>query len=156
MRRTDLESRGFAGWTPLLKADASQMLPRSPGVYAVAYDLNRPKFWPTESCGGWHKGRNPAVAAQRLEQEWVDGTDIVYLGKTDRTLAQRIREFARFGRGEAVAHWGGRLVWQLPHVETIVIGWKALDRNTSTSEERALLEEFVDTFGCLPFANLRK
>jgi hypothetical protein len=156
VNRADLEQRGFTGWIPLLSADASSTLPNFPGVYAVAYNLDRPKIWPNESRGGWHKGRNPAVDADRLDREWVDGTDIVYLGKTDRTLKQRICEFGQFGRGEAVAHWGGRLVWQLPELEALLIGWKVLDQDAATSEESVLLREFVDSFSRLPFANLRK
>lgn len=156
MKQIDLEQLGFVGWMPLREANASPKLPTSPGVYAVTYDLSRPRVWPCKSCGGWHKGRDPTVTGQRLDREWVDGTDIVYLGKTDRTLLQRLSEFSRFGNGEAVAHWGGRLIWQLPQVERLLVGWRPLDVGMATSEERALLLEFLDTFGRLPFANLRK
>jgi hypothetical protein len=141
---------------PLIQANASPKLPTSPGVYAVAYDLDRPKVWPSMSCGGWHKGHDPTVTAQRLDQEWVDGTNIVYLGKTDRTLRKRLSEFSRFGKGEAVAHWGGRLIWQLPQVEKLLVGWRQVEIGMATSEESNLLNEFSDTFGHLPFANLRR
>ena len=155
MKRVDLEQSRFVGWIPLLKADASSVLPLLPGIYAVVYDLDRPRVWPSRSCGGWHKGRDPAVAAHRLDYEWVDGTDIVYLGKTDRTLCKRLGELARFGRGEPVAHWGGRLIWQLPQVDKLLVGWRTLDSGKASSEEKSLLSAFADTFGRLPFANLR-
>ena len=155
MNRSDLELRGFRDWNPLLEADRSKTLPDLPGVYAVSYDAGCPSSWPTASCGGWHKGRNPAVDPKRLELEWVDETDIVYIGRTDRTLAKRIGEFARFGRGEPIGHWGGRLVWQLPEPTRLMVGWMALDRGLAGQRERALLTEFVAALDRLPFANLR-
>ena len=156
MNRVELEQRGFNNWIPLLGADRSTALPRLPGVYSVSYDEARPKTWPNESCGGWYKQRDPAVDPTRLDLEWVDGTDIVYLGRTDRTLAKRIGEFARFGSGQPVGHWGGRLIWQLPRPELVMIGWLALDAGLAVERESALLAEFFRTFGRLPFANLRK
>ena len=156
MIRFELEQRGFNNWIPLLGADRSTALPRQPGVYAVSYGEARPKSWPNESCGGWHKKRNPAVDPARLNLEWVDGTDIVYLGRTDRTLAKRIGEFARFGSGQLVGHWGGRLIWQLPRPDLLTIGWLPLDPGLAAERESALLAEFVSVFDRLPFANLRK
>ena len=155
MNRLDLEQRGFTTWIPLLGADRSASVPRLPGVYAVSYPGDCPENWPTKSCGGWHKGRNPAVDSGRLAVEWVDVTDIVYIGRTDRTLAKRIGEFARFGRGEPVGHWGGRLIWQLPDPAQLMIGWLALDAGTAAARESELLTEFVEAFDRLPFANLR-
>jgi hypothetical protein len=91
VNRAELERRGFEGWIPLLTADTSLLLPTIPGVYAVAYDLGRPTEWPTVSCGGWYKGKDPSVASDRLDAEWHDDCDIVYIGKTDQTLRKRIR-----------------------------------------------------------------
>lgn len=156
MNRSELEITGFANWIPLLGANRSSALPRLPGIYAVSYEAGRPKSWQIESCGGWHKKRNPAVDPHRLNREWVDGTDIVYVGRTDRTLAKRIGEFARFGRGEPIGHWGGRLIWQLPHADLLMVGWIALDMGLATERESALLAEFLEAFDRLPFANLRK
>lgn len=156
MTRADLERRGFCRWIPLLTADSVIDVPSSAGVYAVSYSSLRPSHWPKVSCGGWHKQRNPTVPVVRLVDEWVDGTDIVYIGKTDRTLAKRITELARFGQGKPVAHWGGRLVWQLPDVRKLQIGWRVSDTGDATQEEALLLSEFINVFGRLPFANLRK
>ena len=93
MNRAELEADGFVGWIPLKSAIGHADLPRLPGVYAVGYDAGQPKVWPTMSCGGWHKGRDPSQSPSRLADEWLEGTDIVYIGKTDRTLAKRIGEF---------------------------------------------------------------
>lgn len=156
MRRSDLELLGLTGWVPLLEVLGSTNLPSFPGIYAVSYDAGQPLSWPNKSVGGWHKGRDPAVSQSQLDANWVDGADIVYIGKTDRILAKRIREFARFGRGEAVAHWGGRLVWQLPHPNRAMIGWLSLEPGQAIGLERRLLREFFDEHGRLPFANLRR
>jgi hypothetical protein len=155
VNRFELESRSFEGCIPLISAARSSYLPTTPGVYAVSYDGGKPSAWPTDSVGGWHKGRNPSVNLQDLESNWVDDTDIVYIGKTDRTLAKRITEFARFGNSEPVGHWGGRLIWQLPEPSQLMIGWKALQSATAISTETELLTEFHAAFGKLPFANLR-
>lgn len=155
MNRAELERRGFDGWIPLLTADASLLVPQSPGVYAVAYDLGRPTIWPTASCGGWYKGKNPSVDSDRLDAEWVDDCEIVYIGKTDQTLRKRIKAFARYGQGMAVAHAGGRLIWQLPNVQNLLIGWQTLGPGEATAREADLFREFVASFGRLPFANLR-
>lgn len=133
-----------------------QDAPHLPGVYAVAYEFGRPDEWPLSSCGGWHKGRDPTVAIKRLAENWVDGSDIVYVGRTDRTLAKRLKEFSRFGSGQPVAHWGGRLIWQLPNVSGLSVGWRALDAGLAIPEESALLEEFIEDHGRLPFANLKR
>ena len=156
MRRDELEQRGFGIWAPLQRARGISVLPESPGVYAVSYAGKAPSDWPVVSCGGWHKGRDPAVHPDRLRAKWVEGTDLVYIGKTDRTLAKRISEFARFGNGEPAAHWGGRLIWQLPHPALLTIGWLALDPGRASNVEASMLDEFFDRFGKLPFANLRR
>ena len=155
MNRAELQRRGFEGWIPLLTADASPLVPGTPGVYAVTYELGRPAPWPASSCGGWYKGNDPSVPSDRLDSEWLNDCDIVYIGKTDQTLRKRIKAFARYGRGEAVAHQGGRLIWQLPNVENLLIGWQTLDVGQATTREADLFGEFVAKFGRLPFANLR-
>ena len=155
MNRSELEQRGFDGWISLLGADSSPAVPALPGVYAVAYHLGRPAAWPKVSCGGWYKGKDPTVSTARLEDEWIDGSDVIYIGKTDQTLRKRIKAFAGFGRGKAVAHQGGRLIWQLPDPQHLMIGWLVIEPSQATDEETKLLAEFEDRFGRLPFANLR-
>jgi hypothetical protein len=155
MDRAEFERRGFEGWIPLQTADSSILVPEAPGVYAVAYELGRPNIWPAVSCGGWYKGNDPSVTSDRLDTEWIDDCDIVYIGKTDQTLRKRIKAFARYGRGDAVAHQGGRLIWQLPKVQHLLIGWRKLEVGQPTAREADLFREFVASYGRLPFANLR-
>jgi hypothetical protein len=47
-----------------------------------------------------------------LIANWVDGAEVVYIGKADQ-LKRRLTQFADFGGGKPIGHWGGRLIWQL-------------------------------------------
>ena len=122
----------------------------------MIYAEGRPEKWPPTSCGGWHKGRDPVVPLDRLALEWVDGTDIVYIGKAEQTLAKRLGELARFGAGEVVPHWGGRMIWQLPKVAALTVCWMpSPEKGGAGRDEVKLLQAFVAAHGRLPFANLR-
>lgn len=52
----------------------------------------------------------------------------MYIGKADfrkrrqsvEALRWRLSEFGAFGAGDAVAHWGGRLIWQLADVDRLL------------------------------------
>jgi len=153
MNSQSLKDAGFTGWAALLGEGMADGVPELPGIYAVTYADGKPSRWPPTSCGGWHKGRDPSVPAAQLEREWVEDTDIVYIGKSDRTLSQRLQELARFGQGEAVAHWGGRMIWQLPRTELLTVSWLA--SAAAARDEIKLLKTFMAEHGRLPFANLR-
>jgi hypothetical protein len=51
-------------------------------------------------------------------------------------------------------HWGGRLLWQLESCQALLVAWKV--ERYSTALEYDLLEEFIETYGRLPFANLKR
>jgi hypothetical protein len=125
-------------------------------VYAVAYCVGKPARWPEASCGGWYRG-NPAVPIDELDANWVEGAEIVYIGKADCTpstdLRVRLRAFARFGAGARVSHWGGRLIWQLPEPASLRIGWLETGEADPLAVEAGLIAEFRAAFGKPPFAN---
>ncbi len=90
-----------------------------------------------------------------LQSKWVESCDVIYLGKGDN-LQRRLKEYAYFGRGEPVGHWGGRYIWQLADSADLTVAWKKCETGQSARElEAELLVSFQEEYGCLPFANLR-
>jgi hypothetical protein len=95
---------------------AEDKVPKTGGVYVVIRTEIGPPSFLKKSIGGWFKGKDPTVPAQALTADWVDGAEVVYIGKADE-LRRRLGQFAKFGAGEAIGHWGGRLIWQLANSE---------------------------------------
>lgn len=95
------------------------------------------------------------MRTERLDAEWVHGSTVVYIGKAD-VLRRRLHQYARFGAGEPVGHWGGRLIWQLADSGDLLVTWHALTTmETARSFERRLLFRFGELYeGRRPFANL--
>lgn len=111
------------------------------------------------SIAGHFKGRDPTVDAQALAANWVPGAATLYIGMADwrkrgkHPLRKRLQEFARIGAGEAVGHWGGRLIWQLADSDQLLVAWKGTPHRIPKAVEDALIADFRDAFGKPPFAN---
>ncbi|WP_210211698.1 MULTISPECIES: hypothetical protein [unclassified Mesorhizobium] len=118
----------------------------------MTYDVEGDTRFADKSSGGWFKGRNPSVPEGALAANWVDGAEVVYIGKAD-VLRRRLREFAAFGAGKSVGHWGGRLVWQLAGVADLRVGWKETPNDNPGVVEAELLRQFRLNYGKPPFAN---
>ena len=88
-----------------------------------------------------------------LQSNWVDDTDTVYIGKAT-SLRSRLRQYAAFGAGKPIGHWGGRYIWQLADASSLLVCWRPTT-TTPASVESALIADFVSVFGKRPFANLR-
>lgn len=101
----------------------------------------------------------PCPTPEELAANWVEGAAVVYIGKADwrkrgkHPLRQRLREFADFGAGRPVAHWGGRLIWQLEDSAELLIGWMPTPDESARAVEVRLIEEFRAIYGKPPFAN---
>ncbi len=149
--RAALEAAGFTGWVPFPAIKASAC-PSSGGVYAVARSGDDPVIFAERSCGGRFKGRDPTVSREALAANWVDGAEILYIGKADR-LRRRLTEFADFGAGKAVGHWGGRLIWQLGNVEALLVAWKETPGRVPAEVEAELIAAFRESHCKPPFAN---
>ena len=78
----------------------------------------------------------------------------VYIGKAD-VANRRLRQFARFGAGEPIGHWGGRMLWQLVGRESLVVTCRETPGKIPADVESRMLADFVATHGRLPFANLK-
>lgn len=151
--REALEAEGFMGFVSVGSLrDGCREVPESAGVYVVVRFGDAPMSFLAESVGGRFKDRDPSLDVARLENEWVDGAEVLYIGSAG-SLRRRIDQLVRFGRGEPIGHWGGRAPWQLADHEELAVAWQTAD--DPVGREAALLAEFRERFGRLPFANLR-
>lgn len=146
-----LTALGFGGFAPLRAIRPKSLdIPDRPGIYAVTLG-SRPAGFRDRSVGGHFKGKDPTVAVRALQAKWLDGVETVYLGRAS-SLRDRVGALARFGRGDAVGHWGGRYLWQLADVDDLCVGWK-IDSDPVAAEGE-LLDSIEAEMGALPFANL--
>lgn len=158
---SDLVGLGFSGFLTFDEIlSARSAVPDGPGVYSVvAPDRVTPEFLNVSTAGRF-KGRNPTVDRDTLSRKWVETSAILYFGKAAqgqtgrRGLRRRLVEYARFGCGDPVGHWGGRYIWQVSGYEQFRVAWMDLKCDPATSK-RALMRAFHDEHGKLPFANLR-
>lgn len=160
-----LKAAGFQGFVPIkdLQAQECAQVPAVPGVYLVLRpDATGPQWLP-RSTGGHFKERDPSVKnLDEIQRAWVDGATVLYIGKagTDKgkaSLRSRLHAYMRFGKGQAVSHWGGRFIWQLGTSGQLLVAWRATVASQEPRDvERALIERFKARHsGRRPFANLR-
>ncbi|MGB3797598.1 MAG: GIY-YIG nuclease family protein [Alteraurantiacibacter sp.] len=101
--------------------------------------------------GGRFKGKNPTGSLDALTANWQDH-EIVYVGKADQ-LRRRIRQFADFGAGKPIGHWGGRLIWQLAEPDQQRIAWEETPDRVPLEVEADMIAMFRREYGKPPFAN---
>ena len=148
--RSSLEAQGFVGWR-VFSGLVEHQPPRAPGVYIVHCEATEPAFL-SASQGGWFKGKDPTVSKQVLQQKWVDGASVIYIGKANN-LRIRLGQFAKFGAGKAVGHWGGRLIWQMSGCDDHLVAWKETPNDDPRVVEKRIIEHFRTQHGKSPFAN---
>ncbi len=154
--RDGLEKLGFTGFVTFgdLRESWLERVPKSGGVYAVIRESDQPPTYLDHSPGGRFKGQDPTVVVSALEAKWVESCRVVYLGKGDN-LQRRLKQYARFGAGDAIGHWGGRYIWQLSDAAELLVAWKLCDEGQTAAElERQIVGLFKERYGCLPFANI--
>lgn len=153
----ELIAAGFTGFKTVkqMREGGLSLVPKADGIYVILY-LNpspaMPKFLAV-GTGGYYKGKEPNVSVDTLKDNWVDGTPVIYIGKSNN-IRRRLSEYMRFGDGKDVGHFGGRLIWQIPNSENLVVCWKPTLENSRTVEA-GLIQEFIAEFGKRPFANLQ-
>jgi hypothetical protein len=157
--KESLKQDGFTGFRPLADLDINR-IPQKPGIFAVLRPEGfQPQFL-AKSTAGIFKKKDPTLKAEALGAEWVDGADVLYVGKAgpgskgNRGLRRQIQEFVDFGRGRPPGHWDGRLIWQLAAAGSLVVAWKELPVEQLSAAEAGYHAAFREEFGRLPFANL--
>jgi hypothetical protein len=133
-------------------------IPHEPGVYFVWYLGGKHPEFLLRGPGGYHKGRDPNVSCEVLERNWIENETVVYIGKSESSLQERITTYMEFGRRKSVSHHGGRYIWQIRDFLDLRVCWRPLSRGSEgpTQVEGMLLLEFMRRHdGRLPFANLR-
>jgi hypothetical protein len=88
-----------------LRSGSLEWVPNEGGVYLVLVPSGDVAITPT-SCGGWFKQKDPTVAVEFLRSRVVEGAPVLYIGKANN-LRRRLREYADFGAGKPIGHWGG-------------------------------------------------
>jgi hypothetical protein len=156
-----LRENGFEGFKKIsaLMENSCSDVPSIKGIYLVLFDGAKPVFLP-KSTGGYFKGINPTVSVNKLENNWVENTIVLYIGQTGsgtskKTLNDRIRQYMQFGQGKTVGYKGGRYIWQVANSSDFLICWKMLPDSNPRDIEKTLLAEFKIHYGKLPFANLQ-
>lgn len=149
-----IQKAGFVGFKTVaeMKQGGRRILPDSGGVYLILRPyIKKPQFLPV-GTGGHFKGRDPNVPVEELMENWVENTCVLYIGKAT-SLKTRVSAYMSFGRGSAVGHWGGRLLWQLADSDEMLVCWKETD-DVPIDVEKDLIAEFKKIYGQWPYANL--
>ena len=157
-----IKEAGFSGFKTSAELTRSGLaeVPDVSGVYMVVRDPAAPPMFSSESKGGHFKGKDPIVDLAILKRNWVHGAAVLYIGQaggrfSSATLRKRLKRYLRFGAGQPVGHWGGRLIWQLEDTELLFFCWRPAGGADARELERELIQDFVKGFGTMPFANLQ-
>jgi len=160
-REHSLDGISLAGFeapvtVAVLHRKTCAQVPTESGVYVVIRESGRlPKFL-EHGTGGWFQGIDPNYPLAQVQESWVDGATIVYIGKAAgrQGLRQRLRQLVRFGYGEPVGHRGGRMLWQLRNSRTLKVRWRLCSRSEArTAEVRSIAAFKAAHDGRRPFAN---
>ena len=157
MRRSDLKAKGFHGFLSVreLSEKGTDNVPCAHGVYTVLrIEKGSPRLLSRNRCGHY-KGRDPTIPVSELRQRWIDGTEVLYIGRAAGKggLNGRIGKLLRFAQGHAAGHWGGRYIWQVAGSRDFLVAWLPTPRRKPAAVERQLMEEFRANFGSWPLAN---
>lgn len=159
MDRQKLMVDGFTGFRPFSNLEINR-IPQGPGIFAVLIPEGfEPVFLPKSTAGRFKK-KDPSLKPAEVAAEWVDGADILYVGKAgigskgNRGLRRQIQELVDFGQGKPPGHWDGRLLWQLADAKSLLVAWKELPPDRVNRAEAEYHAAFYALHGRLPFANL--
>jgi hypothetical protein len=156
----ELKLSGFEGFAKIkdLFFDRSG-IPKIRGVYMILNPHFANAQFVATGTGGHFKGKDPNVSLEVLQDNWVENSLVVYIGKAGgegsrATLNSRLGQYMQFGQGRDIGHYGGRYIWQLSYATDLLICWKPLPKDDPRTIEKLLLQQYIDAFHKRPFANL--
>lgn len=152
-----LKKQGCSGFVTVEKlTNDLDIVPRSSGVYYILRTSTSVPSFLKVGSGGRYKDKNPNVEIAKLENNWVEGTQILYIGKAT-SLYKRLKQYMEFGQGEPVGHWGGRFIWQLEDAKDLIVCWNTCPTAevAGTTESSLIMKFKKEHNGMRPFANLR-
>jgi len=159
---SDMRNAGFQGFCTIesLMASSCSEVPIQSGVFLVVWPSDSIPDFLKQSAAGDFKGRNPSLPEETLHDRWVQGAKVVFVGRAggetqDETLQWRLRQYMRAGQGRAVGRLGESLIWQIRDCYQMQVCWVTSGADNPADLEKSLLVLFEDTYGSLPFANLR-
>ncbi|MDD2476938.1 MAG: hypothetical protein PHI32_13645 [Dysgonamonadaceae bacterium] len=131
-------------------------IPNEKGIYIVMvpeqFDV---QFLENTTAITTHNGKNLLYPACDLRTKYNSSDrKILYVGKAggeNNKLRQRIRQYVKYGYGEANNHRGGRAIWQIKNSEQLLIGYHICEK--PRDEESILLAEYYSKYGTFPVAN---
>ena len=160
--RSEIQKQGFQGFITVSKLwSDNSSIPKQRGVYLVinpAYD--NPQFLST-GVGGFFKGKDPNVPIEELQKNTIENSQVIYIGKAGSpegkaTLNSRLVQYLKFGQKKNVGHWGGRYIWQLKNYNDLIFCWKTTPMSDPRIIEKDMIEDFIEQFGSMPYANLKR
>ena len=155
-----LKQFGFKGFISIEELIMNKVLiPEVRGVYIIYQEKPQPKFV-EKGTGGFFKGKDPNVSVETLNENWVEDSQVLYIGKAgsdigNATLRTRLNQYFQFGQGKNVGHWGGRFIWQLQQPTQLKVCWLETLNHEPREVEKALLLFYIFEFEKRPFANLK-
>ncbi len=160
--REQLRECGFEGFKTVSELmNSCRYIPKLTGVYVVLRERSDHPVILEKRPFDCQEDKYPSYSKTELENEWVEGTHIVYIGKAGGSgqkteLQKRLSTYIRFGKGKKAAHGGGRSIWQLVDAHELVVCWRVLTDEEPCDVESNMIADFCKKHdGKRPFANRR-
>jgi len=153
----ELKQNNFEGFISIEKLwENNSIIPKKQGVYLVLNEEKENIEFLETGIGGIYQDKNPNVSINRLTNEFIPNSLVVYIGKANN-LRVRIKQYLNFGRKDNILHYGGRFIWQLENSRNLLFCWKILPDNESPKviESKLILEYRQQFTNRRPFANLQ-
>lgn len=155
-----LRECGFVGFKTVQELmNSCKDIPKEMGVYVVLREKSEKPIILEKRPFSCQEDRYASYPKSELEAKWVDGTQIVYIGKAGGSdhktgLRKRLSTYIKFGKGLRASHGGGRSIWQLVDATELVVCWRVLSEEEPRCVEERMISEFRDIHsGMRPFAN---
>lgn len=128
-------------------------IPDEPGVYWVLAPDGVPiRFKPAAP-----NHAAPLYPVDLLTQKYAGCRDkqVLYIGKAGgkKGLRQRLQQYMKYGRNEAINHKGGRAIWQIQNTGMLLLTYTPCP--DCVMREHQLLRDYKAVNGCYPLANWR-